>query len=150
MNRLDFSGHGCPDRFHHTTTSRTMTDGEAILRSVLLAPDDDAPRLIYADWLEEHGEQDRAYLIRRMVAAPTYTFFWTRRLRQQRHIHSEPIRAIRGLKRRLSELTRADWGIGRTLIRSLSVVGSSRGSRSRRRHSWIPWVPCSTLIQFGK
>lgn len=30
-----------------------MTDGDALLRAVLEAPDDDAPRLIYADWLEE-------------------------------------------------------------------------------------------------
>jgi uncharacterized protein (TIGR02996 family) len=27
-------------------------------------PDDDAPRLVYADWLDEHGEADRAEFIR--------------------------------------------------------------------------------------
>src|SRR5687768_7933754 len=26
------------------------------LREIIAAPDDDAPRLIYADWLDEHGD----------------------------------------------------------------------------------------------
>jgi uncharacterized protein (TIGR02996 family) len=33
-----------------------MTDGEALLETVLDNPDDDVPRLIYADWLEETGQ----------------------------------------------------------------------------------------------
>jgi uncharacterized protein (TIGR02996 family) len=42
-----------------------------ILRSVLLAPEDDAPRLVYADWLEEYGDEHdavRAEFIRAQVA----------------------------------------------------------------------------------
>jgi uncharacterized protein (TIGR02996 family) len=34
------------------------------LRAVLAAPDDDSPRLAYADWLDEHCEPDRAAFIR--------------------------------------------------------------------------------------
>ena len=41
-----------------------MDDGEALLRAVLEAPFDDGPRLVYADWLEEHGEAERAAAIR--------------------------------------------------------------------------------------
>ena len=41
-----------------------MNEREALLRAVLEAPDDDAPRLVYADWLEEHGEAERAEFIR--------------------------------------------------------------------------------------
>jgi uncharacterized protein (TIGR02996 family) len=33
-----------------------MPDDEAFLRAVLADPDDDGPRLIYADWLEERGD----------------------------------------------------------------------------------------------
>lgn len=33
-----------------------MTPDEAFLEAILEAPDDDTPRLIYADWLEEHGD----------------------------------------------------------------------------------------------
>jgi uncharacterized protein (TIGR02996 family) len=38
-----------------------MTTRAALLEAVFAEPDDDAPRLVYADWLEEHGdEHDRA------------------------------------------------------------------------------------------
>lgn len=33
-----------------------MTDPQAFVREILEHPDDDAPRLIYADWLEERGD----------------------------------------------------------------------------------------------
>ena len=36
-----------------------MTDGEALLRAVLAAPDEDTPRLIYADWLQENGQPEK-------------------------------------------------------------------------------------------
>src|SRR5262245_43514127 len=34
------------------------------LRAVAGQPDEDAPRLVYADWLDEHGDPDRAEFIR--------------------------------------------------------------------------------------
>ena len=40
----------------------------ALLRAVADAPEDDAPRLVYADWLEEHGQQARAQFIRLQLA----------------------------------------------------------------------------------
>jgi uncharacterized protein (TIGR02996 family) len=33
-----------------------MTEHEAFLRAVIAEPDEDAPRLVYADWLEERGD----------------------------------------------------------------------------------------------
>lgn len=41
-----------------------MTDREALMQAVLRDPDNDGPRLIYADWLDEHGENGRAEFIR--------------------------------------------------------------------------------------
>jgi uncharacterized protein (TIGR02996 family) len=41
-----------------------MTDHHAFLQAILANPDEDAPRLIYADWLEEQGDTDRAEFIR--------------------------------------------------------------------------------------
>lgn len=43
-----------------------MDDGQALLRAVLEFPEEDTPRLIYADWLQEHGEPERADRIRWM------------------------------------------------------------------------------------
>ena len=41
-----------------------LTQHEAFLRAIFDAPDDDTPRLVYADFLQENGEEDRAELIR--------------------------------------------------------------------------------------
>lgn len=41
-----------------------LADHEAFLRAIFDAPADDTPRLVYADFLEEHGAPDRAELIR--------------------------------------------------------------------------------------
>src|SRR5262249_30478553 len=39
-------------------------DEAALLGAIGEAPEDDAPRLVYADWLEERGDPDRAAFIR--------------------------------------------------------------------------------------
>ena len=41
-----------------------MTDHAAFIAAIKAAPDDDAPRLIFADWLDERGESERAEFIR--------------------------------------------------------------------------------------
>jgi uncharacterized protein (TIGR02996 family) len=41
-----------------------MAEHPGFLQAVIEAPDDDAPRLIYADWLEDHGDPERAEFIR--------------------------------------------------------------------------------------
>jgi len=41
-----------------------MNEHDALYAAILAHPDDDGPRLVYADWLEEHGEQERAEFIR--------------------------------------------------------------------------------------
>jgi uncharacterized protein (TIGR02996 family) len=41
-----------------------MSDNTAFLRAIIEHPDDDGPRLVYADWLDEQGQAARAELIR--------------------------------------------------------------------------------------
>lgn len=43
------------------------TERDPLLRAVRDDPDDDAPRLVFADWLDEHGQADWADFIRRDV-----------------------------------------------------------------------------------
>jgi len=43
------------------------TPADGFLRDILDRPDDDAVRLIYADWLDDHGDPDRAEFIRLQV-----------------------------------------------------------------------------------
>jgi uncharacterized protein (TIGR02996 family) len=45
-----------------------MTEDEAFLRAILEDPADDGVRLIYADWLEEHGQAERAEFLRLQCA----------------------------------------------------------------------------------
>jgi uncharacterized protein (TIGR02996 family) len=45
-------------------TSPGRDSEAAFLQATLSAPDDDTPRLVYADWLEEHGRSERAAFIR--------------------------------------------------------------------------------------
>jgi uncharacterized protein (TIGR02996 family) len=42
---------------------------DAFLADILAHPDDDTPRLVYADWLAEHGDPDRAAFIRTQIEA---------------------------------------------------------------------------------
>src|SRR5436190_21672658 len=44
--------------------SRTMAEHPGLLQAILDSPDDDTPRLVYADWLDEQGETLRAEWIR--------------------------------------------------------------------------------------
>jgi uncharacterized protein (TIGR02996 family) len=44
--------------------SGQMGDGELLLRAVIASPDEDTPRLVYADWLQENGQDERAEFIR--------------------------------------------------------------------------------------
>lgn len=44
-----------------------ISDGEALRAGVLLNPDDNTVRLIYADWLEENGEPERGGFVRAQV-----------------------------------------------------------------------------------
>ncbi len=45
-----------------------MTEREMLLRAVCESPDDDTPRLVFAGWLDENGEPERAEFIRVQIA----------------------------------------------------------------------------------
>jgi uncharacterized protein (TIGR02996 family) len=44
-----------------------MTDHDALLRAIAEHPEEDTPRLMYADWLEENDQPDRAEFVRVQV-----------------------------------------------------------------------------------
>lgn len=49
-----------------------MDQREAFLASIIENPDDDAPRLIFADWLDENGEAERAEFVRIQIELAKY------------------------------------------------------------------------------
>ena len=55
---------------HQVPIPQSISDREAqaIFQAILDKPDDDVPRLAFADWCEENGHADRAELIRVQLA----------------------------------------------------------------------------------
>jgi uncharacterized protein (TIGR02996 family) len=41
-----------------------VDEGQALLRGILAEPEPDAPRLVYADWLDDNGQPERARIVR--------------------------------------------------------------------------------------
>ncbi len=64
-----------------------MWEADALLDAIFDNPDDDTPRLVYADWLQEHGHEDCAEFIRISVFLKRNTLHPDERaqLRRQRH-----------------------------------------------------------------
>jgi uncharacterized protein (TIGR02996 family) len=53
-----------------------MSTEASLLAEIRALPDDDVPRLVYADWLEDQGDSDRAEFIRlqvRLARAPEHS-----------------------------------------------------------------------------
>jgi uncharacterized protein (TIGR02996 family) len=50
---------------HYTDWYIYHPGGEPFLQSIMDTPEDDTARLVYADWLDEHGQYDKAAVARR-------------------------------------------------------------------------------------
>jgi uncharacterized protein (TIGR02996 family) len=94
-----------------------MTHDEAFLRDIRAHPDDDAPPLVYADWLEEHGDADRVEFIRM-------------RCRRARLRDGDP--AAEDMDERAVRLLEAHWDEWLDPLRAL--VGPNA---SRRGEAWL-------------
>lgn len=84
-----------------------MTDRDALLAAVLANPDDDLPRLVYADWCEDRGDPDRAAFIRVQVErdrAEPYSPTWRAAAEQAQRLggrhHPAWTAHLRGLARK--------------------------------------------------
>jgi uncharacterized protein (TIGR02996 family) len=64
-----------------------VTHDKAFLQAICEAPEDDTPRLVYADWLDDHGQPERAEFIRvqvELARTPKYDARWVElRLRER-------------------------------------------------------------------
>lgn len=66
-----------------------MTDETALLAAVLDRPEDDTPRLVYADWLDDHDRPERAAFIRVQCDAASGKPFEIMRLWELLHHSAE-------------------------------------------------------------
>lgn len=51
-----------------TSRSIPLTDENALLAAIIAHPSEDTPRLVFADWLDEHDQPERAAFIRDHIA----------------------------------------------------------------------------------
>ncbi len=75
-----------------------MTDREALLTTIYENPEVDAPRLIFADWLDEHGQPDWAEFIRIQVE-----------MRNERRTHDRITPRLDELFLRQKEMFKRPW-----------------------------------------
>ncbi|WP_171470085.1 TIGR02996 domain-containing protein [Frigoriglobus tundricola] len=115
-----------------------MSDGEALLSVILAQPDEDVPRLVYADWLDENGTESdraRAEFVRVQVAlagvGPTELVPW-----------NQPVVAQRGREKLLLAAHGANW------LAPLRAPGGPLQSEAthgqfRRGFVEVVWMPAA-------
>lgn len=67
-----------------------MNDHDALLRAICENPREDTPRLVYADWLEENGEPERAAFIRTDIEMSLRDEWDAERLKWAEAKHNHP------------------------------------------------------------
>ena len=123
-----------------------LTHDEAFLADIAENPDDDASRLVYADWLDDHGEADRAELIRLQCAGDDS--YRLRELIEEMHgPHPNNLRVDRpGIRGEFSERSDA-WSIRpkfRKAVRRLMAASHCRpptrsDSNSSNKSATVEW-----------
>ncbi|HUR53454.1 MAG TPA: TIGR02996 domain-containing protein, partial [Gemmataceae bacterium] len=99
-----------------------MTDGDALLAAILAEPDEDTPRLMYADWLEEEGRRERAEFIRTQIALA--------RTPERDVVPWNPrVVALRATEKRILALRFAEW---------IAAMRELRAARRTRHERAVP------------
>src|SRR5579872_1801348 len=117
---------------------RAMTEHAGFLKAICDNPEDDTPRLVYADWLDEHGDTARAEFIRVQCQlarsnVPTGKLHRLRRRERELLLEHEmawtaPLhglvqraRFVRGFPERITVMAEDFLGHGRKLFRLTPV-----------------------------
>jgi uncharacterized protein (TIGR02996 family) len=96
---------------------------EPFLRAICADPEDDTVRLVYADWLDENGDPERAEFIRCQIACPDWPGF-----PDPRFMRAKELRTLRGgtWLAELPKLKGADWGAFRRGFVSKATFADAR------------------------
>ena len=124
-----------------------MSERDALMRNIVENPDEDAPRLVFADWCQENGDEDRAEFIRVQIERARLDEF------DERHQDLEP-REVKLLARHRREWT-GNWPFQhysptvfrRGFIERLEGCGTGRFNehidsllaRHPVREAWLEW-----------
>jgi uncharacterized protein (TIGR02996 family) len=98
-------------------------DERALIQAIIANPDDDLPRLVYADWLEEHGRPERAEFIRVQCELARVGFDPVRRRRLQKQARQLLHRYGERWRGELPSAAPAEWGeYERGLMNSICIT----------------------------
>jgi uncharacterized protein (TIGR02996 family) len=104
-----------------------MSTQSALLSSILANPDDDTPRLVYADYLDENGRHERAEFIRIQVERERLPSW---ELRSRQLLHRERVllaRHGRDWYRELGSISGVEWGrFSRGFVTGVRVAGAQQ------------------------
>lgn len=119
-----------------------MSDGDALFAAILARPDEDVPRLAYADWLDEFGDERdraRAELIRVQIEIATVP----EALRASDDLR---ILELRAREQALLTAHGADW---RAPLRGRGgpLQSGEAHSHFRRGFVEIVWLPAGMFVQ---
>jgi uncharacterized protein (TIGR02996 family) len=117
-----------------------VTEEEAFFAAIAANPDDDTPRLVYADWLEEHGDLERAEFIRLDIA----------------HMHNASVRTnlsaaeyARQLARRAELLSRNREKWMETFREFIAPVWYDEDFTRGFFNFWNVSIPAETFVENG-
>lgn len=121
-----------------------MSDGDALIRSILAAPADDAPRLVYADWLDERGRAEDAEFIRVQVELARLGFDGAFHVDALGHLRQVPAEVER-LQERQLELWMGGHGkpdLPEELATWPMYIHNPRGQSLRIRRGFVERIAC--------
>jgi uncharacterized protein (TIGR02996 family) len=125
----------------------------ALLQGAKEQPDDDLPRLVLADWLEEHGDADRAEFVRLQCALARTAEDDPRRAglkaRERARLKAHAPRWVGGL-RRFTQFWQFHRGLLFLQLSSPDAFLHERGQAERRSgaFAWVAGIRC--FVPFGR
>src|SRR5262249_2970540 len=101
-----------------------MPEEDAFILAILASPRDDAPRLVFADWLEERGDA-RGEFLRILMRLETLSEKEAPAQMKAKLARVREIAALRQRLRALRDVVPLDWGLGLTggWIEHCNMVG---------------------------
>jgi uncharacterized protein (TIGR02996 family) len=153
------------------TENVTMSDEDAFLQAIRDAPADAAPRLVYADWLEERGDPRAEYLRLVSNSAASPEELWTNpRLHELRRtldpqwimrldwsglfVHQPPYKIIRGIAdgdlTHVLEATRLPGPRRVTLKILRSEANAEQFLNTCRIHAWLRHPHIPDIYEMGR
>lgn len=92
------------------TSVYDLPDWAALIAAVKANPDDDLPRLVAADWLQEHGEDERAEFIRRQCCNDVVLPRLTMLTAFESVLNAQPHQCVRGAEAWTATVSSVAWG----------------------------------------